>query len=106
MPEAVNILRPRTRRALDLALYTEATRQAIYDLVVEEYFTPRKVRGVTWDPLYDLVQAQPQVHFLFGRWLVTWWRLDRIETMPERAQRELLLVETDLRTGRVLFREI
>jgi hypothetical protein len=97
---------PRTaRRALDLAVYGEATRQAIYDFVLGEYFTRKKVRGVDSDPLYDPVESELQVLFLFGRWLVTYRTLGEQVRLPECARRVLLLVAQDER-GRLALREI
>jgi len=94
-----------SRARLDLAFYSEAARQAIYDFVIAEYFTRKEVHGVEWDSLYEPGEAQLQVHFLFGRWLVTWWSQTEHEKLPERARRELLLVEQDER-GKILLREI
>ena len=105
-PGLTSLPAPRTaRRGLDLAVYSEATRQAIYDHVLWEYFTRRKVHGVESDPLYDPAESELQVLFLFGRWLVTYRTLDTQVRLPECARRALLLVAQDER-GRLALREI
>jgi hypothetical protein len=49
---------------LDLEIYTEATRRALYDIVVAVHFTaPPKVARGDWFPAYTPDQAGLEVHF-------------------------------------------
>jgi hypothetical protein len=93
---------------LDLAHYSEATRRALYDLAVAEYFTARREDdGEVLAPLYTPEQAGLEVLFLYGRWLVTWWKLEEPTEAPEGERRELLLVEPDPRgAGRIVYCEL
>jgi hypothetical protein len=93
-------------KRLDLTVYSEETRQALYDRAVEENFTRQKVHGVEWDPLYTPEQAGLEVVFLYGRWMITWWKLEEPENVPERERRELLLVERPPRSRKIVYREI
>jgi hypothetical protein len=61
-PAAAQGPRPRAaRRALELRAYSEATRRAIYDHAIQEYFVPKEVDGKVWDPIWEPLQAQLQV---------------------------------------------
>src|SRR5262245_7171055 len=93
---------------LDLTLYSEATRQALYDLAVAEYFTARQEEdGEVLEPPYTPEEAELQVLFLYGRWLVTWWKLEEPAETPEGERRELLLVEPDPQdAGRIVYCEL
>ena len=94
--------------SLDLTLYSEVTREALYRLVVEEYFTARQEEdGEVISPPYTPEQAGLQVLFLYGRYLVTWWKLEEPEEAPEGERRELLLVDLDpLDAGRITYCEL
>jgi hypothetical protein len=81
------------QHALDLTLFSEATRQTLYHLVVQEYFTAQEIDGEEWEPPYSPEQAGLEVVFLYGRWLVTWWKLEEPADAPEQDRRELLLIE-------------
>jgi hypothetical protein len=94
---------------LDLTLYSEATRRALYDLAVAEYFTARQEEDgeVLEPPPYTPEQAGLEVLFLYGRWLVTWWKLEEPAEAPEGERRELLLIEPDPRgAGRIVYCEL
>jgi hypothetical protein len=93
---------------LDLTLYNEATRRALYRRVVEEYFTTRQEDdGEVITPPYTPEQAELQVLFFYGRYLVTWWKLEEPEEAPESERRELLLAELDpCDPGRIVYLEL
>ena len=68
---------PHTPPALDLDRHTEATRRTLYDLVVAVHFTrPAEVFAGDWYPDYTPDQAGLVLHFLAGRWLASWSRLE------------------------------
>jgi hypothetical protein len=65
---------------LDLETYSEATRRALYDIVVAVHFTapaaPAVVARGDWFPDYSPDEAGLVVHFCRGRWLAWWTRLE------------------------------
>ncbi|HEV3459405.1 MAG TPA: hypothetical protein VHG32_22885 [Thermoanaerobaculia bacterium] len=73
---------------LDLEVYTEATRRALYDIVVAVHFTaPPEVTRGDWFPGYTPDQAGLAVHFTAGRWLACWTRLEEAESDLPVARR-------------------
>jgi hypothetical protein len=81
--------------ALDLTIYSDVTRRAIYHSVVEQSFSRLLIEGEWCDPPGTADEAELQVLFLFGRWLATYRNLEAPEDAPENERRELLLVEPD-----------
>jgi len=81
----------------DLTTENEATRRAIYELVVAESFTrkPLDPPDDVWEPPYTPEQAGLEVVFHWGRWFATWIKLEEPESLPERERREVLLYEPD-----------
>jgi hypothetical protein len=67
---------------LDLEVYTEATRRALYDLVVAVQFTaPAELARGDWYPDYSPDEAGLVVLLARGRWLALWTGLE--ETAPD-----------------------
>lgn len=95
----------------DLTRFSDETRMAIYSAVVGDYFSPRVLDPATsdevWTPTYGPDEAELQVVFLYGRWFVTWSKLDVPPDSPEDDRRELLLIATDdERPNTLLYREV
>jgi hypothetical protein len=85
---------------LDLSRYSEATRRALYDRIVEMQFTPEDLANSknpedVWTPTQTPDEAGLTVFYLFGRWFAFWrdvpepglpeWRLTemvRIQPAP------------------------
>ena len=91
--------------SVDLTAYSEETRQAIYQHAVEQNFTGIIVDDEPWDLGYGPDQAELQVLYLYGRWLVTWLKLEEPVEAPERVRRELLLVQID-RDGEISYCDV
>lgn len=86
------------RANLDLSDFSEATRQALYDLVVWDNFTARPLDPQAdhpdiWVPPYTPEEAELKIFHQHGRWFATWLRLDEPEDAPEEQRRELLRLE-------------
>jgi hypothetical protein len=83
--------------ALDLELYTEATRRALYDIVVAVHFTPpAEVAPGDSYPDYTPDQAGLVVHFLGARWLAAWSRLEETDSdLPESRRQALVRIQAD-----------
>jgi hypothetical protein len=81
----------------DLTTENEATRRAIYDLVVAESFTRKPLIPPedVWVPPYTPEQAGLEVVFHWGRWFATWIKLEEPESLPERERREVLSYQPD-----------
>lgn len=91
---------------LDLHAASEETRQALYDLVVRDNFTPQpdQAPGDAWVPPYSPEQAGLRVYFEHGRWFATWLKLEEPEDLPEAERRELLvLTEAPDEPGRLVY---
>jgi hypothetical protein len=88
---------PDSRPLLDLATDREATRRILYDLAVRQYFSavaPAEAGDRTWYPPRSPEAASLAVHYLRGRWFVSWLQPDTAGLAdPERY--ELLRVEPD-----------
>lgn len=90
---------------VDLGRNDEATRQALYGLVVRQNFArqPDADPGDDWLPPYTAEQAGLEVFWMHGRWFATWLKLELPEGLPEAERRELLvLTEDKRRPGRVI----
>ena len=94
---------------LDLSVFSEATRQALYDLVVAENFrrTALEPAGEEWIPPYTAQQAGLEVIFAWGLWFATWWKLELPEELPEAERREILVLEESPEApGTLAYREV
>ncbi len=80
---------------LDFETYTEATRRALYDLVVAVHFTPpAEISPVDWYPDYSPDQAGLTVYFSHGRWLASWSRLEEAASdLPEHRRHALVRIQ-------------
>ncbi len=77
---------------LDLEAYTEATRRALYDLVVAVHFTaPAAVKRGDWYPDYSPDEAGLVVLFVRGRWLALWTRLEELTSDLPASRREAIV---------------
>jgi hypothetical protein len=105
-PERVEVSGSASLANLDLGVYTEATRRALYELVVAEIFGPTEpaveksvARPFTPD------QAGLEVVYAWGRWFAVWWKLELPATLPEAKRREILrLEESKDRPGTLAYR--
>ena len=94
---------------LDLSTFSEATRQALYDLAVRDNFKPCEPQADpddVWVPPYTAEEAGLEVYFQHGRWFVTWQKLEVPAGAPEAERRELLrLVLDPHEPENVIYRE-
>lgn len=92
---------------VDLNQNDEATRQVLHDFVVWEYFTPHALEdsGDITVPRYTPEECGLRVFFEYGRWFVTWLRLEKDSSQPESQRRELLSFEQD-EDGHLFLSEI
>jgi hypothetical protein len=93
---------------LDLSVFSEETRQALYDLVVADNFslTALEPPGEEWVPPYTAEQAGLEVVFAWGLWFATWWRLELPEDLPEARRREILVLEESPESPGLNYREV
>jgi hypothetical protein len=77
---------------LDLETYSEATRRALYDIVVAVHFmAPAEAAPGDWYPDYSPDQAGLVIDFLRGRWLASWSRLEEAGSDLPEFRREALV---------------
>jgi hypothetical protein len=95
---------------LDLSVFSEETRLALYEVVVAENFEGTSLEappGVDWGPAYTAEQAGLEVTWAWGRWFASWWRLELPDTLPEARRRETLLLEENRhRPGTLAYCEV
>jgi hypothetical protein len=86
---------PSPAPGLDLETYTEATRRALYDIVVAVHFTaPAEVAPGDSYPDYSPDQAGLVVHLLNARWLAGWSRLEEAASgLPECRRQALVRIQ-------------
>jgi len=77
---------------LDLTTDNEATRRALFALVVRDNFTASLDPDV-WIPPYTAEEAGLEVRYLWGRWFTTWVKLEEPASLVEGERRELLRLE-------------
>ena|ERR1700732_3184873 len=80
---------------LDLESYSEATRRALYDIVVAVHFTaPAQAAPADCYPDYTPDQAGLVVDFSRGRWLAGWSRLEETGSdLPESRRQALVRIQ-------------
>ncbi|HEV3073299.1 MAG TPA: hypothetical protein VHB47_02680 [Thermoanaerobaculia bacterium] len=80
---------------LDLEVYTEATRRALYDIVVAVHFTaPAETATGDCYPDYTPDQAGLVVDFSRGRWLAGWCRFEETDSdLPESRRQALVRIQ-------------
>ena len=77
---------------LDLEVYSEATRRALYDLVVAVHFQPpAEPSPADCYPDYSPDQAGLTVFFAFHRWLASWSRLEEAGSDLPPSRRHALV---------------
>ena len=90
----------RPQSTLDLSRYSEATRRALYDRIVEIQFTPEDATSGKdpeddWIPTQTPDEAGLTVFYLFGRWFAFW--LDVPEPgLPEWRLTEMVRIQPAL----------
>jgi hypothetical protein len=86
---------PSDATGLDLETYSEATRRALYDIVVAVHFTaPAEVPPGDCYPDYTPDQAGLVIDFSRGRWLAGWRRLEETESdLPESRRQALVRIQ-------------
>jgi hypothetical protein len=77
---------------LDLSQYSEAVRRELYVRIEANELLGSGVSDDDPREPYTAAEAHLQVHYLAGRWLVQWRRLEVPESAPESLQMELLRV--------------
>jgi hypothetical protein len=92
---------------LDLTSDDPDVRQVIRDFVVREYFSLHLLEdpGDVHVPANTPEACDLRVSFLYGRWFVTWLKLDDRTHRTERSARVLLIFEKD-QNGRFVFTEV
>lgn len=85
----------------------EGTREALYDFVVWDYFTPRTLEdnGDINVPRHTPEECGLQVFFEYGRWFVTWLNLEEDPGQPEAVRRELFVFDKD-KDGNLYLAEV
>ena len=69
---------PPTRPPLDLDAYSEATRRALYDIVVAVHFSPPELPECGYTPRYTAEEAGLLVCWMLGRWICAWQPLEEL----------------------------
>ena len=92
---------------LDLTRDDPETEQTLYALVVRDYFSLHLLddEGDVHIPLYTPEECGLRVFFEYGRWFVTWLKLEEDMSRPEALTRELLHFERDL-NGQLVFTQV
>jgi hypothetical protein len=100
--------------SVDLSQVTEDTRRKLYDAAVATHFTPtpeEKEKAQAdpenqWQPpAYTPDQARLTVHEIYGRWFVTWRRLEEGDVAPVH-QWAILRVVQDPERGTLEYYEV
>lgn len=92
---------------LDLTKDDPAVQERLYELVVQERFSLRLLvdEGDIDIPLYTPEECGLHVFFQYGRWFVTWLKLEEDMSRPEALSRELLRFERDA-NGQLVFTQV
>jgi hypothetical protein len=92
---------------VDLTRDDPGTQKVLHDFVVREYFSPHLLDdpGDIHVPGYTPEECELRVFFQYGRWFVTWMKLEENMNRPESLTRELLVFERD-QNGRFVFTEV
>lgn len=92
---------------LDLTKAGPATQESLYELVVQEYFSLHLLadEGDIHIPIYTPEECGLEVFFQYGRWFVTWLKLEEDTNRPEALSRELLHFERDA-SGQLVFTQV
>ena len=92
---------------LDLTRDDPETEHTLFALVVRDYFSLHLLddEGDVHIPLYTPEECGLRVFFEYGRWFVTWLKLEEDMNRPEALTRELLHFERDL-NGQLVFTQV
>jgi hypothetical protein len=92
---------------LDLDRNNETAKQILYGFVTWEYFTAHALEdcGDITVPRYTPEESGLRVFFKYGRWFVTWLKLEQDSSQPEGERRELLVFEKD-KNGHLFVSEV
>ena len=85
----------------------EPTGKVLYDYAVWEYFRPHALEdsGDITVPRYTPEESGLRVFFEYGRWFVTWLKLELDSSKPEAQRREMLVFEKD-KDGSLFLSEV
>ncbi|HVT58922.1 MAG TPA: hypothetical protein VHR45_11020 [Thermoanaerobaculia bacterium] len=94
---------PTLPSALDLEVFTEATRRQLYDLVAAVHFSVTSEERAAheadpenhWIPTFTPDQAGLVVGRLAGRWFALWTILDAPADLPECRRHALVTITED-----------
>ena len=80
---------------LDLTRDAPATQKILYEHMVRQYFMPQLLAdpGEIFVPAYTPEECGLSVFFQYGRWFVTWMKLDEDMSRSEAEHRELMIFE-------------
>ena len=92
---------------LDLTKHDPDIQEQLYELVVQEYFSLHLLadEGDIYIPLYTPEECGLDVFFQYGRWFVTWLKLEEDMDRPEALSRELLHFGRDA-NGQLVFTQV
>lgn len=92
---------------LDLTKADPAVQEYLYELVVQEHFSLHLLvdEGDVYVPLYTPEECGLEVFFQYGRWFVTWMKLEEDMDRPEALRREFLRFERDT-NGQLVFNQV
>jgi hypothetical protein len=98
----------RLPKDLDLTKDDSTTQQLLYAFVAREQFSARPLddEGDIYVPQHTPEQCNVRVFFQYGRWFVTWTKLEEDMDRPEALTQELLRFERNDRTGRLVLTEV
>jgi len=92
---------------IDLTKDDPATQRLLHDFVVREYFSLHLLDdpGDVHVPAHTPEDCELRVFFQYGRWFVTWMKLEESMNRPEALTRELLVFEKG-QDNRFVFTEV
>jgi hypothetical protein len=93
MPDAPEL--PPPDSLLDLSRFTEDTRRALYDLVLEIEFTEPWYAEVYKTPRVAAERAGLEVFWAYGRWFATWRDLHAGADHPLDLQIEVVRIKEE-----------
>jgi len=91
-------------KGLDFTKDDPATRQLLYAFVVRSYFSANLLddEGDIYVPQHTPEECGLRVFFQYGRWFVTWTKLEEDMDRPEALTQELLRFDRDI-NGDLVF---
>lgn len=92
---------------LDLTTEDPATQQLLHEVVVRDHFSVKLLddEGDVDVPLHTPEECGLRVFFQYGRWFVTWMKLEESMNRPEALTRELLRIDRSPE-GQLVFAEV